>query len=273
MSAVYELLTLLELGFFQRALLGGVGIGILAPLCGQYLVARRVSNFADGTAHIAILGIVFGLLLELSPFWFGLVVAVLGGILLEVLRERRLVQTDAAVTLLLVTSLALVSVLVGQLGTARSLESLLFGSILTITWSEVGFVWILVLLGVTLVHQHYRQLLTAVYQDDLARLVGVRGRVYNYALVIAAALVVGVAVDLIGGLLVSGLMIVPVLTAQLSGGGFGVTHQRAVGWGVGSVLGGLALAGLLNLPAGAAIALVAVVGFALQLGRALIDAD
>ena len=269
MFAFYELFALLELGFFQRAVLGGVGIGVLAPLCGQYLVARRVSNFADGTAHIAILGIVVGLLLELSPFWFGLLVATLGGVLLEVLRERRLVQTDAAVTLLLVASLALVSILVGQLGTARSLESLLFGSILTITWTEVVFVWVLVLLGLALVIKHYRQLLTAVYQDDLARLVGVRGRAYNYTLIIAAALVVGVAVDLIGGLLVSGLMIVPVLTAQLSGGGFRATHRLAVGWGVGSVLGGLALAGVWNLPAGAAVALVAVGGFSGQLGLTL----
>ena len=265
MSAFFELLELLELGFFQRALLGGAGIGVLAPLCGQYLVARRVSNFADGTAHIAILGIVVGLLLGTNPLWFSLLVAVLGGVLLEFLRERHLVQTDAAVTLLLVVSLALVSILVGRLGTARSLESLLFGSILTITWAEVGFVWLLVILGVGLVYRYYRQLLTTVYQDDLARLVGVKGRAYNYALVIGAALVVGISVDLIGGLLVNGLMIIPVLTAQLSKTGFAKTHRQAVGWGVGSALGGLGLAGLLNFPAGAGIILTAVGGFAFAL--------
>ena len=265
MTAFFELFSLLQLGFFQRAVLGGLGIGILAPLCGQYLVARRVSNFADGTAHIAILGIVLGLLLESNPLWFGLVVAVLGGISLEALRERQLVQTDAAVTLLLVLSLALVSVLTARIGTARSLEALLFGSILTITWGQVVLVWGLVGLAGVLVRRHYRQLLTTVYQDNLARLVGVRGRGYNYALMVASALVVGISVDLIGGLLVSGLMIVPVLTAQLSNRGFARTHGQAVGWGAGSVLGGLALAGLLDLPAGAAVALVAVGGFGVTL--------
>jgi zinc transport system permease protein len=101
-----EFLDLLGLGFMQRAILAAVFTGLAAPAVGTYLVQRRLALMGDGIGHVAVTGVAIGLLTGASPTWTAVVVAVIGAIVIEVIRERGHANGDVALALLFYGGLA-----------------------------------------------------------------------------------------------------------------------------------------------------------------------
>ena len=133
-----DYLDLLGLPFMQRALLAAVFTGLAAPAVGTYLVQRRLALMGDGIGHVAVTGVAVGLLTGASPTWTAVAVAVVGAVVIEVIRERGHTNGDVALALLFYGGLAggvLITGLAGQSG-AR-LQQYLFGSITTISVSDV----------------------------------------------------------------------------------------------------------------------------------------
>ena len=118
----------------QRALVAALFTGLAAPAVGTYLVQRRLALMGDGIGHVAVTGVALGLLTGTSPTWTAVVVAVLGAVLIEVIRERGRTNGDVALALLFYGGLAggvLITGLAGQ--SAARLQQYLFGSITTIS--------------------------------------------------------------------------------------------------------------------------------------------
>ncbi|MBF4163408.1 metal ABC transporter permease [Nocardioides acrostichi] len=231
---------LFALPFMQRALIAAVFTGLAAPVVGTYLVQRRLSLLGDGLGHVAVTGVALGLLTGTSPTWTAVVVALIGAVLVEVIRERGHTNGDVALALLFYGGLAggvLVTGLGGQ--SASTLQSYLFGSITTISVSDVVATMVLaavvVLLGLGLSPQ-----LFAVAQDhEYARVAGLNVRFYNMLVAVLAAVSVTVAMRTVGLLLVSALMVVPVATSQQVARSFRVTLAAAMGLGLFASVGGL----------------------------------
>ena len=236
------MIDLLSLPFMQRALLAALFTGLAAPVIGTYLVQRRLSLMGDGIGHVAVTGVAIGLLTGTSPTWTAVVVAVLGAVLIEIVRERGHTNGDVALALLFYGGLAGGVLLTGLGGQSASrLQQYLFGSITTISPSDVVVTMVLatvvVVLGVGLAPQ-----LFAVAQDqEFAQVAGLRVRSYNIVVAVLAAVTVTVAMRTVGLLLVSALMVVPVAASQQLTRSFRTTLAAAMGLGLLASIGGLLL--------------------------------
>ncbi len=206
---------LLSLPFMQRALLAAVFTGLAAPAVGTYIVQRRLALMGDGIGHVAVTGVALGLLTGTSPTWTAVVVAVIGAVLIEVIRERGHTNGDVALALLFYGGLAggvLITGLAGQ--SAARLQSYLFGSITTISVSDVVVTMVLAAVVVGVCLGLSPQLFAVAQDQEFARVAGLNVRFYNVLVAVLAAVSVTVAMRTVGLLLVSALMVVPVATAQ-----------------------------------------------------------
>lgn len=257
---------LFSLPFMQRALIAAVFIGLAAPAVGTYLVQRRLALMGDGIGHVAVTGVALGLLTGTSPTWTAVVVAVLGAVAIEVIRERGSTNGDVALALLFYGGLAGGLFVTGLAGTGASqLQTFLFGSITTISVSDVIVTIVLAAVVVLSCVGLAPQLFAVAQDQDFARVAGLRVRSYNVLIAVLAAVSVTIAMRTVGLLLVSALMVVPVATAQQLTRSFRTTLTSAMGLGTAASLGGLVVAAL--APAGAGvmpgptIVLLALAGF------------
>ena len=262
MSAV----ELFSLPFMQRALIAAVFIGLAAPAVGTYLVQRRLALMGDGIGHVAVTGVALGLLTNTSPTWTAVVVAVLGAVAIEVIRERGSTNGDVALALLFYGGLAGGVLVTGLAGTgAARLQGFLFGSITTINVTDVIVTMVLAAVVVVTCVGLSPQLFAAAQDQDFARVAGLRVRSYNVLIAVLAAVSVTVAMRTVGLLLVSALMVVPVATAQQLTRSFRTTLTSAMGLGVAASLGGLLVAAFApsgaNVAPGPTIVLLALAGF------------
>ena len=258
---------LLSLDFMQRALLAALLTGLAAPAVGTYLVQRRLALMGDGIGHVAVTGVAVGLFFHTSPLWAAAVVAVLGAVLIEVIRDRGHTNGDVALALLFYGGLAggvFVTGLAGQ--NAAELQAYLFGSITTIS---SGDVWVTLVLAaiVVLVCVGLSPQLFAVAQDsEFARVAGLNVKVYNVLVAVLAAVSVTVAMRTVGLLLVSALMVVPVATAQQLTRSFRATLLAAMAAGTLASVGGLLVSAFasfhVRVAPGPTIVLLALAGFA-----------
>ena len=252
--------------FMVRALLAALFTGLAAPAIGTYLVQRRLALMGDGIGHVAVTGVALGLLTGTSPTITAVIVAILGSVLIEVIREKGSASGDVALALLFYGGIAGGVLLTGLAGkSAAVLNSFLFGSIITISptdvWVTIGLAVVVIAIAIGLSPQ-----LFAVAQDqEFARVTGLNVRFYNVLVAVMAAVTVTVAMRTVGLLLVSALMVVPVATSQQLTRGFRSTLLLAMGLGTLASLGGLMASALISVDAnvapGAAIVLLALAGF------------
>lgn len=255
-------MSILDYDFMVRALLAAVFTGLAAPAVGTYLVQRRLALMGDGIGHVAVTGVALGLLTGTSPTLTAVLVATLGAVVIEVIRQQGRTSGDVALALMFYGGIAGGVMLIGLAGqTTANLHSYLFGSILAISatdvWVTVALATVVVLVAIGLAPQ-----LFAVAQDqEFARVAGLRVSVYNIMVAVMAAVTVTVAMRTVGLLLVSALMVVPVATSQQLSRGFRATLLLAMGLGTAASVGGVVTSFYLPVAPGATIVLIALAGF------------
>jgi len=257
-------MNLLAYDFMQRALIAALLTGLTAPAIGTYIVQRRLALLGDGIGHVALTGVAVGLLTGWAPVWTAVVVATIGAVVIELVRERGRASGDVALAMLFYGGIAGGVLITGLAGsTATTLNSYLFGSITTVSPSDLVVVAALAI-GVLVLAIGLGPQLFAVCQDEVfARARGVPVRFYNLCVAVMAAVTVTVAMRTVGLLLVSALMVVPVATAQQLTGGFWSTFRWAMVLGVVPSLAGVVLSFYQPVAPGASIVVLALAGFVL----------
>lgn len=256
-------MSLLEYDFMQRALVAALLTGLAAPAVGTYLVQRRLALMGDGMGHVAVTGVALGLLTGTSPVLTALVVATLGAVLIEVIREYGRSSGDVALALLFYGGLAGGVLITGIDGTGPNvLYAFLFGSITTVSLADVWVTAGLALVVITLALVLAPRLFAVAQDPEFARVAGLRVGVYNVLVTVLAAVTVTVAMRTVGLLLVSALMIVPVATSQQLARGFKATLFGAMALGCASSGSGLMVSAYADVAPGATIVLIALGLFA-----------
>ena len=253
------ILEALSYGFMQKALIAGIAVGLICSFMGTFLVLRRYSLFGDGIAHVAFGGISVGLFLGVFPLWTAFIVSIFGGIGLQKLRQSTKISGDAAVAVVLVSGLAVGVILVSSSGGfSVDLFSFLFGSILLISNEDTIMILAISsgIIATLLVLQ--KQFLHLTFNEEQAKLVGLRTTLLNYAFVILASITVVTSMRLVGILLISALIVIPNITAMMFGKGFKKTVCISMGISVISVIGGILLSYFLNLAPSGTIVVIAV---------------
>lgn len=249
--------------FMLRAMAGALIIGVCAPSVGIFLVQKRMALIGDGLGHVALTGVAFGFLTNISPLWTTLVVTALGAVAVELIRSRGKASGDVALALLFYGGIAggvfLTALAANK--TSANLNQFLFGSLMTTTATDI---WVIAILGIGVVSLMLilRPWLAAICHDEEhARVSGLPVHTLNLLLSVTAAVTVSVAMRAVGLLLVSALLVVPVVTSQQFTRGFTATMYGAMLIGLLTSGGGFLTAGMLNVPPGAAIVLIAVAVF------------
>lgn len=274
-------LELLTSEIMRFPLIIAVLIGLTAPIVGTFLVQKRLSLLGDGLGHVALTGVAIGWLvgavLQTSPADLlavpgALVLSVIGAVAIELVREVGHTSRDVALAILFYGGIA-GGVVIIQLagGTNQSLLGYLFGSLATVTAADtvIAVVLALIVLGIGV---GFGKLLFLVTSDEeYARAEGLPVRAVNILIAVIAALTVTLAMRIVGALMVSALMIVPVAAAQTLTVGFARTMRRAMVIGVVCSVGGLVLTAYVDLPPGGVIVLLAIGVYVLGLlGRVVL---
>jgi zinc transport system permease protein len=253
-------------------LIAGVVVGIAAPIVGTYLVQRRMALLGDGIGHVALAGVAAGWLAgsiagfaerDALALPGAIIFAVAGAAIIERMRSRGTAAADVVMAILFYGGIALGVLLIGASGgTSTNLLGYLFGSISTVSWQDV---WIsVVLAGVIIaIGIGLRRALFAVTHDqEFASASGLPVNVLNMVVAVLAAITITVAMRVVGVLLVSALMIVPVAIAQLLTHSFNRTMVIAMGIGAALTLLGISITLYVNLQPGALIVVLGVLAYA-----------
>ncbi|MCW7943549.1 ABC transporter [Streptomyces hygroscopicus] len=253
----------LNFAFMQRALLAAVLVGITAPAVGIYLVQRRQALMGDGIGHVAMTGVGLGFLLSTSPVWMATAVSVLGSVLMELIRWYGRTRGDIALAMLFYGGMAggVMFINLAPGGSNANLTSYLFGSLSTVSPSDVVAICLLAAFVVLVTLGLRRQLFAVSQDEEFARVTGLPVRALNLLTAVTAAVTVTVAMRVVGLLLVSALMVVPVAAAQQLGRSFAATFAIAVAIGVIVTTGGTITSYYQDVPPGATIVLLTIAAF------------
>ncbi|MEU3050939.1 MULTISPECIES: metal ABC transporter permease [unclassified Streptomyces] len=257
------MLEMLQSPFMQRALLAALLVGITAPAVGIYLVQRRQALMGDGIGHVAMTGVGLGFLMSANPIWMATLVSVLGAVAMELIRTYGRTRGDIALAMLFYGGMAggVLLIELSGTGTTANLTTYLFGSLSTVSDSDLAAILLLAAF-VVLVSLGLRRQLFAVSQDEeFARVTGLPVRALNLLVAVTAAVTVSVAMRVVGLLLVSALMVVPVAAAQQLTRSFRATYALSVGIGVVVALAGTTTSYYQDVPPGATIVMLAIAAF------------
>jgi zinc transport system permease protein len=252
------MLDILNYSFMVRAIISGALVALAVPLLGVFLVAKRYSLIADSLAHVSLAGVGLGLLLGATPIYVAVPVTALGAFLLEWLRQRQRLSGDVSLAILTSGGLAVAVVLANLAhGVRVDFNSYLFGSIATTSTSDVWVLTGTIAVIMLVVLTQYRALMHMAFDEDSAQIAGYNVRLLNYVLAIMAAIVVVLSLRIIGGLLISALLVIPVVAASQWTRSFSQTVVLAIVMALVAVVIGLLLAFYAGIAAGGAIVLAA----------------
>ena len=249
---------MLDLEFMRLAFAAGAIVGVLAPTVGFFLVQREMSLIGDGIGHVAFAGVAAGYLLGISPVWTALAAALVGAAGIEWLRSRRRAAGDQALAIVFYTGIAGGVVLISAAGALNAnLFSYLFGSILTVTRSDLVVIAVLGVSALVLIAVLLRALIAVSLDEEGARVAGLHVPVLNGLVSMLAALTIGVSMRIVGILLIAALMVLPVVAAQRVAWSLRSTISLSVCFGLAAVLAGLTISYYGDLPPGGTIVLTA----------------
>ena len=243
--------------FVQRALLAGILIAAVSSILGVFLVLRRLSLIGDGLAHITFGGVAMVLLIGLSPLYVTLAalpIVMLSSLAIFQLTRSKRIRGDAAIGIVSSIGIALGIILSSLSGGYNvDLLSYLFGNILTVTQTELALSLIIFLFVAAAVIFFYRDLFAVTFDEDLAKSMGIKTKRINIILFLLTAVTAVLAMKITGIMLVSAMLILPPVTALQLSLSFKMTIFAAVGFSVLSVINGIIVSFVLNLPAGGTI--------------------
>jgi len=255
-----------QYGFMIRGLEAGIIVALIAPLIGIFLVLRRYSLIADTLAHVSLAGIALGLILGLNPVYTAIGVTAISSVGIERLRTSKKIYGESALALFLSGSLALAVVLLGLAkGFNTNLLNYLFGSIVTVTTNDVCIIAILAAAVSFALFLFYKELVYISFDEESAKAGGIPTRFINFLLIVLAALVVSISIPIVGVLLISALMVIPVITALQFKKGFAKTILYAEIISVLSVIFGIIFSFYFNLATGGTIVLIMLAVFGIVL--------
>ncbi len=263
------MLEMFQYAFMVRAMIAGLAVAVVAPTVGIFLVTRRYSFMADTLSHVSLAGVAAAFLLGMQPIVTALAASICTALTVEKLRHSGRVLGESGLALFLSGGMALAAVLLSMSrGINLNLGSVLFGSIATVTTTDVQLILVLGLGVLTIVALLYRQLFCISLDEELAITSGLPVEQLNQVLVVLAAVIVSLSMRIVGVLLVGALMVIPVIAAMQWRRSFLQTLLLSVANSLFSVVAGLIASYHLGWASGGTIVLIAICIFLMSmLGR------
>lgn len=264
--------------FTWRQIATGVLVGIVGPLVGVYLVHRQMALIGETLAHTAFAGVAVGIIFVAFTGWEGsllviaLIVSVLAALGLQWLTEHTSGYGDVPIAIVLTGSFAVGTLLISwgrdMVAVPIDIEEFLFGNLSIVTAEGARMVAVLSVLVVALVAINYKQFLFITFDEQAARVARLNVRAYEALLIAMTAVVVVGAMQILGVILVAGLLVIPVAAASQVARGFRETVYLSVLVGQASILLGIGVSIVYSLPSGGTVIVVAIGFYLLAIGVA-----
>ncbi len=254
--------------FLQNAFASGLIIGIIAPLLGVFIVVRRLSLIADALSHVTLAGIAGSLYLSqsvaslslLNPLYLGIAASVTGSLFIERLRSWYKHYEELAIPIIMSAGLGLGAIFISLAeGFSSDLMSYLFGSVSAVSRQDL---WIIVMIAVLVflfLGLLYKELFVLSFDEEYAKASGLPAKWIHVLFMIITALVIAGSMRIVGILLVSSLMTLPVAAAMRLSKSFKQALLLSVLFGELSVIIGLVSAFYLDLAPGGTIVVTSIV--------------
>ncbi|MEW5551898.1 metal ABC transporter permease [Peribacillus frigoritolerans] len=258
---------ILQFEFLQNAFLTGIIIGAIAPLVGVFVVVRRMSMISDALSHVALAGIAFSLLLQksflslagLNPLYIGMAFSVGGSLFIEKLRGVYKHYQELAIPIIMSGGMGLSVIFISIAdGFNTDLYGYLFGSVSAVSRADFYVILAVGLVVALMLTLLYKELFLLSFDEEHAKASGIPYKVIHFIFIVMVALVIAASMKIIGILLVSSLMTLPVAASLRFAKGFKQMIGYSVLFGEVSVIGGLFLSYNLDLAPGGTIVIIAV---------------
>ncbi len=249
---------MLNYSFMQNAIFVSVFISILCPCIGIFLVLRRYSMIGDTLSHASLAGITLGLISNQNPILGAFIFTSLCGALIEFLRSYFKKYTDLILTIVLSLSVGTAITIISSGKLHANADSFMFGSILTVTRFDMIMVLILSAVSVLTLILLYHQMVYITYDEEAAKVAGVKVRLINYVFSILVASAISVSIRIVGVLVLSSMIALPVATALQLGKGFKHTLIFSIIFSITDIMLGLFISYYLNVAPGGFTALISV---------------
>lgn len=255
---------LMEYDFMRFSFISGLIVGLIAPLIGTFIVIRRLSLIADALSHVTLGGITFGVYLSsligttINPLITGILFSVAGALGIERLRTVYKHYQELAIPIIMSLGIAL-SVLFLSLadGFNQDLFGYLFGSISAVSISDLILIAVIGVIVLTFIYLFYKEMLLVSFDEEYANVMNI-SKWIHFMFIIVVALVISASMRIVGILLVSALMTLPVASAMRVTSSFRQLMIFSVILGEASVIAGLFLSFYLNISPGGTIVLVSI---------------
>lgn len=259
---------LISYEFLQNAFLSGLIIGVIAPLLGLFIVVRRLALIADALSHVALAGIAGSLFLSqqvlffaaLNPMYLGIGSAVAGSLLIEKLRGMYKHYEELAIPVILSAGIGFGAIFISlSKGFGSDLIGYLFGSVSAVSRQDLLIVVVIAIIVIGYIRFLYKELFVLSFDAEYSKVSGVNSRYIQMFFMIITALVIGASMRVVGILLVSSLMTVPVAAAIQIAKSFKGAMIYAIVFGEMAVIIGLIAAFYLDIAPGGTIVLTSIV--------------
>lgn len=249
---------MLQYGFMQNAMMISLLISILCPCIGIFLVLKRHSMIGDTLAHSSLAGVSIGVLFGFNPLLTAFTFTSICAVLIEVLKNYY--KKYAEVILVIVLSLSVgIAITIMSSGKIKSnVNAYLFGSILTVSSQDLITVGILSLITILVLIFFFDKLLYTTFDEEGAQVAGIKVKFINFIFSLLVAATVSVSIRVVGVLVLTSMIALPVATALQFNQGFKKTLFLSVIISVVDIISGLVISYYANCAAGGVISLVSV---------------
>lgn len=253
-------------GFMRQAFQASFLISLIAPILGLFLILRRQTLLADTLSHVSLVGVALGLLLGIAPTWTNLFVVIIVSILLEYIRSVYKSYSEISIAIMMSGGMALALVLMSlNDSSSMSLNSFLFGSIVTITTEQVQFLLFITLAIILLYIFFRRPMYVLTFDEETAFTSGLPVRIMSIAFNVITGMTIAIVMPIVGALLVSAILILPAAISMRLSKSFNGVIFIGIIVAMFGMFGGLILSFYVGTPPGATITLIFITIFAFML--------
>jgi len=249
---------MLQYNFMQNALIAGILISILCPCVGVFLVLKRYSMMGDALSHASFAGVAIGLILGFNPIISAFIFTSICGLLIENLRSYYKKYAELILVIIMTLSVGIAITLISSGKANANVNSYLFGSILTVTRGDLITVLTLSLISVFTISILYNQLIYLTLDEEGAIIAGVKVKLINYLFALLVGATISVSLRIMGILVISSMIAMPVAAAMQLNQGFRKTLFFSILFGFIDIIAGLILSYYIDAAPGGTIALTSV---------------
>ncbi len=258
---------MLQYDFMQRAFVAGILISIICPIIGTFVVLRRMSMIGDTLSHASLAGIAAGMLGNFYPLGGAIIFSVVAAVGIEKLRKSFTQYAELSISIVLSASVGLAVVMISLADSFNAdLMSYLFGSIIAVTSKDIilmAGISIFIILSVWLI---YKELLYITFDEEGAELSGMPTGALNIFFTVLTALTIVVSMRVVGTLMISSMLVVPVAASLQISKSFKSTMIYSIVFALLAVILGLSASYYLNLAPGGTIVLLSVIILLIVIG-------